>query len=424
MAVTLKSKTSGENDPGRFDVIVAGGGFAGGTLALALAKLAPKGFRVALVDAAPRDAGSDRPPDARGLALSAATKSLLEAIGLWSALAAKAQPICSIDITDSPLNASLRPHFLGFDEEMKTGVPGAYLVEAGDLLHAIDAAIAKETAIGLFAPDSVESYETDAFGVRARLASGRTLEAPLLVAADGKRSRLRERAGIKCIGWSYPQLGIVTTVAHERPHHGNAVQHFLPAGPFAILPLKGNRSSVVWSEEKAKGQELMAGSDEAFTSELTRRFGHRLGTITLEGPRQSFPLEFQMARSFIGDRLALIGDAAHAVHPLAGQGLNIGMRDVAALTETIVETLRLGLDIGSGVTLERYQRWRRFDSAFSATVMDGMNRLFSNDSVPLRAIRDLGLGLVDRAPGLKRFLVREAAGATGAVPRLLKGEGL
>ena len=220
------------------------------------------------------------------------------------------------------------------------------------------------------------------------------------------------------------KLGIVATVAHERPHHGNAVQHFLPAGPFAILPLKGNRSSIVWTEEKAKGQELMAGSDEAFTSELTRRFGHRLGTITLEGPRQSFPLEFQMARSFVGDRLALIGDAAHVVHPLAGQGLNIGLRDVAALTETIVDTLRLGLDIGSATTLERYQRWRRFDSAFSGTVMDGMNRLFSNDSAPLRAIRDLGLGLVDRAPGLKRFLVREAAGATGDVPRLMKGEGL
>jgi len=423
MAATLKPKTGGE-DTAQYDVIVAGGGFAGGTLALALAKLAPKGFRVALVDAAPRDAGAHRPPDARGLALSAATKSLLAAIGLWPLLADKAQPICAIDITDSPLNASLRPHFLGFDEEMKTGIPEAYLVEAGDLLGAIDAAIAKEPGIALFAPDSVETYEADAFGVRVELARGMTLGAPLLVAADGKRSRLREQACIKCIGWSYPQLGIVATVAHERPHHGKAVQHFLPAGPFAILPLKGNRSSIVWTEEKAKGQELMAGSEEAFAGELSRRFGHRLGAITLEGPHQAFPLEFQMARSFVADRLALIGDAAHAVHPLAGQGLNIGMRDVAALTETIIEALRLGLDIGAATTLERYQRWRRFDSAFSATVMDGLNRLFSNDSMPLRTVRDLGLGLVDRAPGLKRFLVREAAGATGDVPRLLKGEAL
>jgi len=246
----------------------------------------------------------------------------------------------------------------------------------------------------------------------------------LLVAADGKRSKLRERAGIKCVGWSYPQIGIVTTVAHERPHRGRAVQHFLPAGPFAILPLTGNRSSIVWTEEKTRGEAIMAASEEDFVTELTKRFGHRLGEIALAGPRQSFPLDLQIARSFIADRLALIGDAAHVVHPLAGQGLNIGMRDVAALAETIVESARLGLDIGAAPQLERYERWRRFDSAFSAAVMDGLNRLFSNDSAPLRVLRDLGLGLVDRAPGVKRFLVREAAGTTGQVPRLLRGETL
>jgi 2-octaprenyl-6-methoxyphenol hydroxylase len=413
-----------ESNGGIHDAIIAGGGFAGGTLALALAAFAPKGFRLALVDAAPRQQNSDTPRDARGLALSAATKSLLDAVGLWPVLAPKAQPIRAIEISDSPLNASLRPHLLGFDEEMKTGDPGAYLVEAGDLQAAVQAAVAGEPAIDLFAPESVVDFTADGFGVRANLSGGGTLHGRLLVAADGKRSKLRERAGIKSIGWSYPQVGIVATVAHERPHHGRAVQHFLPAGPFAILPLAGSRSSIVWTEETEKGQALMAVSESEFIAELTRRFGHRLGAITLESPPQSFPLSFQMARSFIGDRLALVGDAAHAVHPLAGQGLNIGMRDVAALAETIVETQRLGLDIGAATTLDRYQRWRRFDSAFSGTVMDGLNRLFSNDSVPLRAIRDLGLGLVDRAPGLKRFLVREAAGKTGDVPRLLKGEGL
>jgi 2-octaprenyl-6-methoxyphenol hydroxylase len=417
------SRTARQDAAG-YDVIIAGGGFVGGTIALALAKLAPQGFRIAVVDAAPRKMEADSPKDVRVFALSAATKSLLEAIGLWPAFAPKAQPIASIEVTDSPLNASLRPYLLGFDDEMKAEEPGAYLVEGGDLQYAIQTAVAKEKGVDLFAPDSVGDIETDAFCVRATLASGATLQAPLLVAADGKRSGVRARAGIKCIGWSYAQVGIVATVAHERPHHGVAVQHFLPAGPFAILPLKGNRSSIVWTEEKARGQALMAGSEEAFVEELKRRFGRRLGAIALEGPRLSFPLEFQMARSFVGDRVALVGDAAHAVHPLAGQGLNIGMRDVAALTETIVEALRLGLDIGASPTLERYQRWRRFDSAFSATVMDGLNRLFSNDSTPLRAVRDLGLGLVERAPGLKRFLVREAAGATGDVPRLLKGEAL
>ncbi|MGH6736530.1 MAG: FAD-dependent monooxygenase [Methyloceanibacter sp.] len=405
------------------DLIIAGGGFVGGILALTLAKLAPTGLRVALVDGAAGKSGVPAPKDPRGLALSAASKSVLEAVGLWSLLAPHAEPIRAIEITDSPLHADLRPHFLGFDEEMRSGEPRAYLVEAGDLLRVVSDAVAGDTSIETI-PDSANDYETDAFCVRAKFLSGGTLEGRLLVAADGKRSRLRDGAGIKCVGWSYPQVGIVTTVVHERPHHGRAMQHFLPAGPFAILPLRGNRCSIVWTEEKERGRALMEASEEEFTAELSRRFGHRLGAISLEGPRQSFPLEFQIARSFIADRLVLIGDAAHVVHPLAGQGLNIGLRDVAALAETIVETVRLGLDIGASPTLERYQRWRRFDSAFSATVMDGLNQLFSNDNRPLRAIRDLGLGLVDRTPPLKRFLVSEAAGSTGAVPRLLKGEAL
>ncbi len=406
----------------RCDVCIAGGGFAGRTLALALAKLAPGGFRVALIDAeAPRDDahGSD---DARALALTAATKCLLSVLGVWPELAPKPQAILSIEITDSKLDAQLRPHFLGFDDALKGGEPGAYLVEHGALSRALEAAVTREDAIEIFAPDTVTDYTADAFAITAKLGRGGEINARLLVAADGKRSRLRERAGIKCVAWSYPQVGIVTTVAHQRPHGGRAVQHFLPAGPFAMLPLTGNRCSIVWTEGAERGAEIMALDEAAFTAELATRFGARLGEIKLAGPRQSFPLELQIARSFIADRLALIGDAAHVVHPLAGLGLNIGMRDVAALAEIIVEEARLGLDIGAAPGLERYQRWRRFDSAFSAAVMDGLNRLFSNDNAPLRALRDIGLGLVDRAPQLKRFLVREAAGATGNVPRLLKGE--
>ncbi|MGV1015180.1 MAG: FAD-dependent monooxygenase [Methyloceanibacter sp.] len=402
-----------------YDVAIAGGGLIGRTLALALARLAPQGFRIALVDAEPPDAGI---ADARASALSAATKNLLSVLGLWPELATNAQAIESIDITDSPLHAGLRPFLLGFDDELKEGGPGVYMVENADLQRALAATVAEEPSIDIFAPNTITDFASDAFRVVATLASGNEIEAPLIVAADGKRSRLREQAGIKCVSWSYPQTGIVTTVAHAKPHHGRAVQHFLPAGPFAILPLKGNRSSIVWTEDQSRAETIMAAHKEGFLDELTTRFGHRLGEITLAGPCQSFPLDFQVARSFVADRLALAGDAAHVVHPLAGQGLNIGMRDVAALTETIVEATRLGLDIGAPIQLERYERWRRFDSAFSATVMDGLNRLFSNNSAPLRALRDLGLGLVDRTPALKRFLVREAAGYTGTVPRLLKGE--
>ncbi|HSD91944.1 MAG TPA: FAD-dependent monooxygenase [Methyloceanibacter sp.] len=403
----------------RFDVAIAGGGFIGQTLALALAKLAPEDFRVALVDAEPSE--TERTNDARALALSAATKNLLSALGLWIDIEPSAQAIESIEITDSPLDSVLRPHFLGFDTELRRDGASAYLVEHGDLHRVLAAAVAQTPAIVLFAPDSVTDFSPDSFRIEAKLGGGKTIEASLLVAADGKRSQLRERAGIKCVGWSYPQLGIVTTVAHERPHHGKAVQHFLPTGPFAILPLKGNRSSIVWTEDKAQAEAILALDDAGFLEELGKRFGSRLGPISLAGPRQSFPLDMQIARTFIAQRLALIGDAAHVVHPLAGQGLNIGMRDVAALAETIVDATRLGLDIGALPQLERYERWRRFDSALSAAAMDGLNRLFSNDNAPLRALRDLGLGLVDRAPALKRFFVSEATGTTGTVPSLLMG---
>jgi 2-octaprenyl-6-methoxyphenol hydroxylase len=403
------------------DILIVGGGFVGLTLALALAKLMGPHFRIALVDTELLNTSVDQ-DDARASALSAGSMHLLDAVGVWQALKEKAQPFISIEITDSPLDAALRPQIAGFDAELQSGEPGAYMVENADLRQALAAAVLTESAIEIIAPDSVMSFVATPLAVTATLASGNEIETPLLVAADGKRSRLRDQTGIKCVSWSYPQTGIVTTVAHSKPHHGKAVQHFLPSGPFAILPLKGNRSSIVWSEEKSRATEIMAGDEASFLAELTPRFGDHLGAIELAGPRQSFSLDLQIARRFVGNRFVLIGDAAHAVHPLAGQGLNIGIRDVAALTEIVVEGARLGLDIGNPVLLERYERWRRFDSALSATVMDNLNKLFSNDSAPLRVLRDLALGLVDRTPPLKRFLVREAAGLTGDVPRLLKGE--
>ncbi len=398
-----------------YDVIIAGGGFVGRTVALGLARLAPDGFRVALVDTQAGGQGNED-ADPRASALSDATKQLLTALVIWPQLASDAQAIESIEITDSGLEAQVRQQLLGFD--LDPDEPRAVMVENQRLLSALGEAVTGEVAIECIAPDSVADFSHGLASVTVTLGSGAEFSAQLLVAADGKRSRLREQAGIKCVGWSYPQMGIVTTVAHAKPHRGRAVQHFLPAGPFVILPLKGNRSSIVWSEERARATAIMAGDDASFLAELALRFGRQLGELSLAGPRQSFPLDLQIARSFVADRFVLIGDAAHAVHPLAGQGLNIGMRDVAAL----IEVLRLGLDLGSASLLERYERWRRFDSAFSAVAMDGLNRLFSNDNAPLRLLRDLGLGLVDHAPELKRFFVREAAGLTGDVPKLLTGQ--
>jgi 2-octaprenyl-6-methoxyphenol hydroxylase len=357
----------------------------------------------------------------RASAVSAGSKRLLDVLGIWEALAPHAEPVAAVDITDAALDDVFRPVLVTYDNTVAGAEPATYIVENERLRAAIIGGIARRAGVVRIGGTVAAAELAGARGV-VRLADERTLEAPLVVAADGRASPMREAAGIGVVGWRYPQIGIVTTVAHARPHHGKAVQHFLPSGPFAILPLTDNRSSIVWTEERALGEAIVAGDASSFLAELTRRFGFRLGEISLAGPRQSFPLDMQIARSFVADRLALIGDAAHVVHPLAGQGLNIGMRDVAALAETLVDATRLGLDIGSAATLERYERWRRFDSAFSAAVMDGLNRLFSNDNAPLRSLRDLGLGLVDRAPALKRFLVSEAAGATGTLPRLLKGE--
>jgi 2-octaprenyl-6-methoxyphenol hydroxylase len=258
--------------------------------------------------------------------------------------------------------------------------------------------------------------------VSIELGSGRRWRASLLVAADGRGSRLREAAGIGVVGWKYQQVGIVTTVQHEKPHRGHAVQHFLPSGPFAILPLKGNRCCITWTEEESEGRRIMALDDTGFLAEVEQRFGYRLGVTQLAGARGVWPLEMHLARALVAERLALVGDAAHLVHPIAGQGLNLGLRDVAALTEVVADAARLGHDIGSSIVLSRYERWRRTDAALSAAAFDGLNRLFSSDWTLLRAARSAGLGIVERLPALKQFFVAEAAGLTGEVPKLLRGE--
>jgi 2-octaprenyl-6-methoxyphenol hydroxylase len=411
-----------------YDAIVVGGGAIGLALALALAEALGPAAGIGVVDpAATGGGGSDGPSDARASALSAASKRLLDALGAWPALAPHAEPVAAVDITDSALGDAFRPILLSYDNTVAGGEPATYIVENERLRAALLASLQRRPGIVRIG-DTVAGWEAAGGRGLVRLADGRTLRAPLAAAADGRGSALREAAGIGVVSWRYRQVGIVTIVSHEKPHRSRAVQHFLPAGPFAILPLKAdrgrNRSCITWTEEESWGRALVQLDDAAFLEEAEKRFGYRLGRIALAGPRAAWPLEMHLARALMADRLALVGDAAHLVHPIAGQGLNLGLRDVAALAEVVADTARLGLDIGSGVALERYQRWRRTDSAMSAAAFDGLNRLFSSDWALLRTARGAGLALVDRMPGLKQLLVTEAAGLTGEVPRLLRGEPL
>jgi 2-octaprenyl-6-methoxyphenol hydroxylase len=400
----------------KVDVLIGGAGFAGLSLAIALRQSLGPSFSIIVADPAFGRSGTD----ARASAIAAAARRLFETIGVWQQVAGEAQPILDMVVTDSRLNDAVRPVFLSFAGAVE-GEPFAHMIENGPL---VDALTAKARAEGVeLRTAAVTSFEGTG-RLQVRLSDGTATDTRLLVAADGARSAIRERAGIASFGWDYDQSAIVTTVAHEREHNGRAEEHFLPPGPFAILPLKGRRSSLVWTEAAREAERIVALPDADFHAELERRFGLHLGDITVAGPRRTYPLGLQVARSFIGERLALVGDAAHVIHPIAGQGLNMGLRDVAALAEATVDAARLGLDIGDPHVLERYQRWRRFDTMAMGVATDGLNRLFSNRSDLLRVVRDVGLGLVDRMPALKDVFMREAAGLVGEVPKLLRGEAL
>ena len=402
------------------DVLITGGGFAGLALACALRQSLGSSFRVAVADPA-----FARPPaDARASAIAAGARRLFETIGVWTAVADDTQPILDMVITDSKLDDAIRPTFLTFEGVIAPGEPFAHMVENAPLLAALveramrDGVVLLPTSVREFSSRSPLAHRR----VAAELGNGQAHTTTLLVAADGARSRVRACAGITCTSWAYPQSAIVTTVAHERPHHGRAEEHFLPAGPFAILPLKGLRSSIVWTEQAGEAQRIVALPDDAFHTELEARFGLHLGEIAAVGPRRAFPISLAIARAFVAERVALIGDAAHVIHPIAGQGLNLGLRDAAALAECITDAARLGLDPGGPDVLSRYQRWRRFDTVAMGITTDGLNRLFSNRSDVLRLIRDIGLGMVDRLPRLKDVFIHQAAGLAGDVPKLLRGE--
>jgi 2-octaprenyl-6-methoxyphenol hydroxylase len=403
----------------RAEVVVGGAGFAGLALAIALRQGLGDSFAVTVADPSLAHAQSKDP---RASAIAAAARRLFEAIGVWDAVAGNAQAILDMVVTDSKLDDAVRPTFLTFGGDVEEGEPFAHMVENR---HLVDALVEKAKLLGVeLRAMPVTGFATEANSITVRFSEGEPVAARLLVGADGAHSLIREQAGIATHGWSYDQSAIVTTVAHEREHNGRAEEHFLPAGPFAILPLTGKRCSIVWAEASREAERIVALPDDEFHAELEKRFGLQLGDIGVAGPRRAFPLGLFTARTFVGERLALVGDAAHIIHPIAGQGLNMGLRDVAALAEAVADAARLGLDPGGPDVLDRYQRWRRFDTMTMGIATDGLNRLFSNHSDALRLFRDIGLGLVERMPTLKRMFIREAAGFTGDVPKLLKGEAL
>lgn len=402
------------------DILIVGGGLNGPCLALACAQA---GLSSIVIDALPEDVRQGAEFDGRSYALALASVRMLRALGIWDGLEDAAQPILQIKASDGRAGEGAAPFFLHFDSaELEEG-PMGHMLEDRHLRRALMAAMEAETLI-LHRPATTVVAQSTEGAARVTLASGEVLTGRVLIGADGRRSGTAARAGIRRTGWDYGQTALVAAIAHEKPHEGIAHQFFMPPGPLAILPLPGNRSSIVWSERHADAKRLMAADDAAFLDHLRPRFGDFLGEISLAGQRYAYPLNLTIANAFVGERLALVGDAAHGVHPIAGQGLNLGLRDVGALAEVLAEAKRRGEDIAAADVLARYQSWRRFDTAALALATDGVNRLFSNDNPALRLIRDIGMGAVSAIPSLRRAFMREAAGLTGDVPRLLQGRAL
>lgn len=402
-------------------VLILGGGLTGGALALALAS---GGIPSIVIDAAPPAQHLAPEFDGRASAIAAGSKRLLERLGVWEGVADQAQPIADILVAEGRVSEGSDAHFLHFDHRETGRGAFGWLAENRHLRFFTRKRLEAEPLVTLVDRTRAQDLTADSAGILLEAEDGRRWRAPLAVICEGRDSASAERAGFRYARWRYDQTGLVATIRHEKPHEGVAYEYFLPSGPFAVLPLTGNRSSLVWTEKPGPAQAIMEAGPEAFLREVRRRMGGMLGELELEGPRWSYPLSFALAVDYAKPRLALLGDSAHAVHPIAGQGLNLGFRDVAALAEVLVEAMRRGEDVGALDVLERYQRRRRFDNAVMGLGMDAMNRLFSNDSGILRAVRGFGLSAVERLGPLKRRFMTQAAGEMGDLPRLLRGEPL
>ena len=403
------------------NILIVGGGLSGPILALALAQA---GLKVTVIDTLEQKVRKNAAFDGRSYAVALTSQRLLSGTGVWDVVADHSQPILEIKVTDGRAGEGPSPFFMHFDHaEIEEG-PMGYMVQDRFLRRALLDAMNRTNGVTHISGQTVTNQVVTSSGANVTLSSGKVVHGALIVGADGRSSGTASRAGIKRSGWGYDQTALVCAIAHEKPHHGIAHQFFMPPGPLAILPLPGNVSSIVWSETAKNAAAFSALSDNEYVTMLRPRFGDFLGEINLAGKRFTYPLSLSLALNLVADRVALIGDAAHGVHPIAGQGLNAGMRDIAALAEVIIDANRRGEDIGSPNVLGRYEQWRRFDNTTLAIATDTFNRLFSNDNAGLRGLRDIGMGIVNAIPGLRRSFIREAAGLTGTLPRLMQGKPL
>jgi 2-octaprenyl-6-methoxyphenol hydroxylase len=403
-----------------YDVIIAGGGLNGLTLALALDSA---GITTVVIDAfAPQESLSPK-FDGRSYALSAASKKMLDALGLWEDLAHHAEPMLEIKVSDGAAGEAPSPFVMQFGDDDFSQGPMGFMVEDRHLRARLAQAV-KASNVTLQSGQTITNQTIHSTHVTVAIDGHRPITAAVLVGADGRNSRTAKTAGLTRTGWNYNQYSLVCAISHEKPHHGIAHQYFMPSGPLAILPLTQNRSGIVWTEQQHVAQNIHSLSDADYLDILRPRFGDFLGEISLAGSRYIYPLSLSTTHRMIAPRVALVGDAAHAVHPIAGQGLNSGFKDVAALAEVLCDTRRRGQDLGIHTTLAEYQKWRGFDNALLCTATNSFNRLFSNNNPLLRGIRDLGMGLINAAPKLRKNFVATAAGAAGDPPRLLRGEPL